>query len=407
MRRPEASRILSSFKSDLVSKTLVRESLDTLKSREYRAGVAEVLASSKTLKVDFGVFQKLLSDRDPLIRRASVDGLYRFPPYEVKVQLLLLVYDLDGWTQGEAIRLLGDFDLLGLIATENAFPKRFVIDPLFEQIRKYNLVEFIPIMNKVKKKWLSPEERPTFERELANLAHTYFILGRQADGLQIVNSFYTDGRISFYNDYACADLVEICPVIGEAKGLEILKDIYKLVQTCREKPNSFFKSGFIDELVIASLQSIGNDAALDFLISLCEEAADKKSILLIERTLRSIESLYPKSREDWLIKLIESHPDLKGADLHRAIEALGFIGAEKSIALIKKVANNNADSEYILDSCLIAIESINIANGKLVSSDFASIPSAFLNPLSVISPEVYGGEGFPQLFFAGTAPRIV
>lgn len=367
-RRREISKILASFKSPSTLKILVDGSLNQKNSTPVRAGLSEALSKTNNFKVDLSVFVKLLSDKDPMIRREAVIGLSKFSSYEVKDLLLQLVNDPDIHVHSEAISLLGDFGLLSIISEEKRFPKLFDSGMLFSQIRKHDLTEFLPILDKIKRKWTLKEEKDQLERQLIDLAHTYLVLGKIDQTYNILDIFYVDGKICFQNSYAYASLADLCSIIGGEIGVKILEDIFQAIQDARASGSTpkLFDSIFMDEAYIENLQKIGSVRAIEILMQLCEKYADEKDVkssMLFERAMRAIVSLAPKSKEDWLIELIRSHPELKGPDLHRAVEALGVLGTDKSIPLIKKIANDNKGSEYILDICLTAMEYINLKKG--------------------------------------------
>ena len=368
IRRTETSRILSSFGSSSALSFLVEGSLDPRNPKQVRVGLTEAVARAKNSKVELSIFGQLLSDKDPLIRREAIIGLSKFSSYEVKDMLLKLVNDPDSRVHVEAINLLGDLGLLSIIAEEKLFPKLFVPETLFAQIRKHNLKEFLPFLDKFQKKWAHNEEMDRLEHRLIDLAHTYLVLGKTDQMENIIHGFYINGKISFKDEYAYAALANLCPVIGGPSGLKILNDIYQAVLDARKEgdKDNLFKSMFMDDNYVENLQKFGSSEAIDRLIKLSEKFAEEgepKAGLLFERAMRAIVSLAPKLKEDWLLGLIGSHPELKGCDLHRAVEALGVLGTDKSISLIKKIANDNFTSEYILDTCLTSLEYINLKKG--------------------------------------------
>lgn len=351
MRNSDIAKILAAFKSSDTKRLLVTESLNNENPPEVRAKCAEALARSKHFQVELSLFEKLLApNNNPLIRREAVFGLSKFHEHEVKDLLLRLVYDCDPNIHAEAVELLGEFGLLQIISTEEQFPKMFVPSVLLDQIRKYNLTEFLPIMEKLHNRWLT--KRDDSERDLMNLAHTYLSLGKPEIAQKIADNFHENGRIHFRNKYAYADLADLCPLFDRKLGLDMLHKMY----------NSIEGDHFLIDRYIETLEKIGGEEAINELQRLCEEFVGKED-LIFERATRAIVSLSPKSKEEWLMNLMNSHPELKGAELHRAIEALGVIGSDKSISIIKKIAVNNTESEYILDICLSALTYIDLAKG--------------------------------------------
>ena len=351
----ETPKVLSSFKTPTIFKMLVERSLDTQKPPKVRQAMIDALVDAESFKLELPVLEKLLSDEHFQVKRAAIKGLSKYAVYEVKDMLLRLINDLD--VGGEATELLGDFGLLTIICENDNFPKQFYPEPLFEQIRKHGLVEFLPILNRFQENWLADKRTDQSERFLIDLAHTYVILGQVNQALQIINSFYVKGKISFEGNYSYAHLAELCPIIGAPQGLKILQDIYLEIEEARKLQNApkLFDGIYMDDKYIESLEKIGGEEVIELLTSFCEKHIND---MLFERAMRAIVTFAPESKEDWLIHLLVENGQLKGAELHRAIEALGVIGTEKAMPLLKKVAKENIGNEYISDTCLRSLEYI-------------------------------------------------
>jgi len=360
-RRLETSRILASLKSLTIFQSLVEECQNTQMPPLVRQAMIEAVVQSKYFRVELPVLEKLLGDYVRNVKRAAVKGLSKYASYEVKDILLRLIDDVD--VGDEATSLLGDFGLLSLLAEQNRFPKIFFPEALFEQIRKHGLKEFLPRLNKLKERWLADKHSNKNELFLIDLAHTYFILGEREQALQVISSFRKDHKYSFQDGYNFSRLMDLCPILGQRDGLGILTDLYQTVESIRKTDNhpNLFDGIFMDDRYLENLEKIGGDQVVEKLTLFCDQHCNDN--MLFERAMRSIVLLSPKSREDWLINLLENHPQLKGANLHRAIEALGVIGTEKAIPLIRQLATKNIESEYISDTCLIAIERIYYQKG--------------------------------------------
>jgi HEAT repeat protein len=346
-------KILASFKSQTIFDRLVKGSLDQQKPPKVRQAMIEAIVDSKYFKAELPFLEKLFSDNHREVKRAAIKGLSKYAAYEVKDILLRLIRDKD--MGGEATELLGDFGLLTILMEKDRFPHYFFPEPLFEQIRKHGLMEFLPRLDKIQEKWLADERTDQNERFLFDLAHTYVILGQMSKALKIIDSFYVDGKLSFQGEYSCSRLMELSSTITGYDGLKILEDCYKLVEDSRKSgaaPKAF-EGIFMDDKYLENLEKIGGERAIEILVCFCEKHIGD---MLFERAMRAIVTLAPKSKEDWLIQLLEKNSQLKGPELHRAIEALGIIGTEKSIPVLKKVAKTNSNSEYITNTCLWALE---------------------------------------------------
>jgi hypothetical protein len=308
------------------------------------------------------VINDLLSDENALIKRAAIKGLSKYSIFEVKEPLLHLVYDND--VGAEATELLGDFGLLPLICQENRFPEFFFPEELFKQIRKHGLTEFLPKLNGFKEKWLLKKHDHKIEYFLIDLAHTYIIMGQSNQALEIIQSYYVKSKIFYFEDpYNYSRLEKLCPIIGGNQGLKILEDDFFTVETARNSGNApkVFDGIFMDNIYVECLEKIGGERVVQLLTEFCEKHIND---MLFERGMRALEMFAPKSKEDWLITILETNKHLKGMELHRAIEAIGVIGSEKVIPLLRKIAQDNINNEYISDTCLIAIESIYHNQGK-------------------------------------------
>jgi len=254
--------------------------------------------------------------------------------------------------------------LLTILAEEGRFPKRFCPESFFEQVRKHGLIEFLPTLDKIKKKWLAGERNDQSERFLIDLAHTFVILGQMDKAMEIIKSFYLNGKLHFKGEYSCADLMVFCSIVGGVHGLKILKDCYCFVEDIRKSDEAprVFDGIFMDDRFLENLEKIGGEETIEILTRFCEEHIGD---MLLERAMRAIVHLAPESKEGWLIELLEKNPQIKGMELHRAIEALGVIGTEKAFPVVKKIARAHSNSEYITDTCLWALEYISSKKGEI------------------------------------------
>ena len=356
----ETPKILSSFNSQAIFNLLIERSLDSKRSPLVRQAMITALVEAREFKIELPILEKLLSDEHFQVKRAAIKGLSKYAAYKVKDLLLRLINDIE--VCGEATELLGDFGLLTVICDYAYFPKQFIPNVLFEQIRKHGIVEFLPLLKKFEDKWLSDERTDQIGRFLIDLAHTYVILGQINEALKIIRSFYVNGELILKeNEYIYFDLAKLCPICG-LQGLEILQDIYNSIERARISKNDPRLFILIDDAYLDGLEKIGGVEVIEIITKLCEQKIG--DIVLFERAMRAIVHLSPQSKEDWLMHLLEENPQLKGADLHRAIEALGIIGTEKAIPMLKKIAKANISSEYILDTCFLAIEDIYYKKGK-------------------------------------------
>ncbi|MCX9012075.1 MAG: HEAT repeat domain-containing protein [Candidatus Methanoperedens sp.] len=347
--------ILASYKLENVIEQLSSKALDQKIGDKIREGCSGALSKSKGM-VPLSIFEKLLEDKNPRVRRNAIKSLDRFPTSEVKDLLLIYVNDKDGRAQYEAIKVLGDKGLLVELADKNKFPKRFYdisVEVLLEQTRKYKLREMLPILD-----WLKDKVRND-DRKKIDVAHAYSIIGEKEKAKKIIESFFHENEL-VVSEYGLADLAEISPVFDPPYSLRIIKEVLKSINKLSDK------SSFWVDKCIESLERIGNIEALDLLKELATGYAAKRELLLIERSLRAINSLATNKDEEWYINFIKRNSHLERSDLRRAIEGLGIVGSEKSIPVIKEIAALHKKEEYIIAICFLSIENIYRNSGILI-----------------------------------------
>lgn len=312
--------ILASYKSENVIEQLSSKATDQKISNKIREGCLAALSKSKGV-VPLSTFVKLIADKNPHIRRDAVKGLDRFPTNDVKELLLKNVNDENGGVQYEAIKVLGDKGLIVELVNKDKFPKRFYnisVQVLLEQTRKYKLREMLPILD-----WLKDKVRND-DRKQIDIAHTYSIIWEKEKAKEVIESFFHENEL-VVSEYGLADLAEISPVFDPQYALRIIKEVLKSVAKFGDK------SSFWEDKCIESLERIGNIEALDMLKELAIGYAAQKETILIERSLRAINSLATNKDEEWYINFIKTNSHLERSDLRRSIEGLGIVGSEKSI----------------------------------------------------------------------------
>jgi len=346
--------ILASYKSEHVIEQLSSKVTDPKNSDLIREGCSGALSKSKGI-VSISIFEKLLEDKNPKVRRNAVKGLGRFSVTYVKNLLPKYVNDDDWWVQYEAIKVLGDKGLLVELMETNRFPKRLcniTEEILLEQIRKYKLREMLPLINWLKDKVCADD------RALIDIAHTYCLIDEAEKAKGLIESFFCDNELAV-SQYGLSDLAEISPNFDPLYSLRIIKEVLKSIDKLEDK------SSFWEDKCINSLERIGGKEALDILKDLAKRYAAQKHVVSIERSLRSINRLATNKDEKWYIEFINSNPHLERFDLNRAIEGLGIVGSKKSIPIIKDLAASHRTEEYIINTCYLSIENIYKATGIL------------------------------------------
>ena len=346
--------VLASYKSERIIDQLSSKATDRKNSDLIREGCSGALSKSKGI-VSLSIFEKLLEDKNPTVRRNAIKGLDRFPAANVKNFLLKYVNDEDAWMQYESIKILGDKGLLLELAERNALPKKFYnvsVEILLEQIRKYKLQEMLPVLI-----WLKDKVSGD-DRLLIDIAHTYYVIGEKEKAKEIIESFFHGSELVI-DQFGLSDLAEISPTFDPPYALRIIKEVLKSIDESRDG------RGYWEDICINSLEKIGNKEALGMLKDLAESYAAQKHTIGIERALRSVNRLATNMDEGWYTGFIKSNPHLERGDLNRAIEGLGIVGSKKSILIIKEIAALHRTEEYIINSCFLSIENIYKAAGIL------------------------------------------
>lgn len=353
--RMRTEDILASYKLENVIEQLSSKVLNQKISDKIREGCSAALSKSKGV-VSISTFVKLIEDKNPHIRREAVKGLDRFPTSDVKDLLLKYVNDENGWVQYDAIKVLGDKGLLVELVSKDKFPKKFYnisVEILLEQARKYKLREMLPILN-----WLE-DKVSNDDRKQIDIAHTYYVIGEKEKAKEIIESFFHENEL-VVSEYGLVDLAEISPIFDPQYSLRIVKEVLKSIDKMGDK------SSFWEDECIEALERIGNRESLEILKELATKHAVQKETILIERSLRAINSLAKNEDEGWYINFIKTNPHLKNADLRRATEGLGIVGSEKSIPIIKEIAAAHMTEEYTLSTCFLCIENIYRNSGILI-----------------------------------------
>ena len=346
--------ILASYKSEHVLKQLSYRATDQKNSDLIREGCSAALSKSKGM-VPLLIFEKLLEDKNPRIRRNAIKGLDRFSAAEVKDFLLKYVNDEDAWIQQESIKILGDKGLLVELVNKDMFPENFYsvcVGILLEQIRKYNLREMVSVLNRLN------DAICDNDRQLIDIAHTYHVIGEKEKAKEIIESFSHENEL-VVSQYGLADLAKISPIFDPSYALRLIKEVLNSIDKFGDK------KGYWEGICIDSLERIGSKEALDMLKDLAERYAAQKHVINIERSLRSINRLATNGDEEWYINFIKSKPPLERSDLRRVIEGLGIVGSKKSIPVIQEIAASHRTDEYTINTCFLSIENIYMATGIL------------------------------------------
>ncbi|WP_440951196.1 NACHT domain-containing protein [Methanosphaerula subterraneus] len=348
------NEILAGYTSEKVINILISIASDTTKHKFLRECCSDALSKTKGI-VPIKVFNQLILDVNPIIRRNAVLGLDRFPRHQIKEILFAHIDDENELVQKSLVEVIGERGLLGELIENGQFPKTFYLDSvetLLEKIRKFNHRELIPFVTDIK-------DRISDERLLIDLSFTYCVLGDFKTAKQIIESFYDDNRFKFSN-YGLADLIKIAPHFENTYAFNLIQRSWISI----DDPDDNF---YYRELCLQALQQIGTNDASSFLKEKAEEYAEKKKIFIIEEIFRSLNSIASNRDEEWYINYIKKYSPFENMDFHRIIEGLGQIGSDRSVKIIKEISTEYKDNEYILNICFISLETIKSKSGKFIT----------------------------------------
>ena len=261
--------------------------------------------------------------------------------------------DEDCMVQSYTIEILGKKELLVELVKDDHFPKKFcdiTIKAYLNQIRKYRYYDLLTTIDELGEPFIQDE------RLKIDIAHTYCVLGEISKAQKIVESFFDRDKFSL-SKYALGDIIPLAPYFDKDYSLKIIKKAFNSIDKTEDG------SGYYETKCIEALEAIGSDEALKFLKNLAEKYASGKRIVIIENVFRSLNKIATVKDEDWYINYLKTNIHISNIDLHRAIEGLGRIGTQKSIDLIKEIAVNHKNDDYILNVCYRSAENILFLNG--------------------------------------------
>ena len=336
--------ILASYQSKEAIALLVDEILKEDNETKIIEVCSDALSRSKGI-VPLEVFTQLLDNENHIVRRNAVKGLGRFSSAEIGSLLSEHFNDKSPLVQGEIIEILGDKGLLvELLQLEF---KLLNVEVLLEVIRKYKLKEMIPIVN-----WLK-DKVSNDDRLLVNMVHTFCVLEEAEKAKSIVNEIFREDGI-LISEYGLADLAKIAPSFDAPYSLKIVEHVLSSIEQFEHRNGTLFW----EDLCIEALEKISSKESLELLKKLAETYASKNSSSMVERSCRSINRLATNNDEDWYINFISSNTNLEKIGLRRAIEGIGYVGSQKSLSIIKEIAELNKDNAYIYNACFLSIENI-------------------------------------------------
>lgn len=345
-------KILASFESNDVIEQLISYAIDKNQPNILRGYCTGALSKSKG-KVDISIFETLVEDDNLLVRRNAINGLRKYPALEVKEILFRHLNDEDGWIQRVIIEILGEKGLLIELVENNRFPIKFyniTVEAYLKQIIKYSLYKLIPTLNE-----LSDIVKDDNRLQI-QIAETYYYLSEEDKAKKIIENFY-DGDKFIIDDNILYDMINIAPNFDLPYSIELINRVLKSVNTIEKKD-------IYEDWCSEALGKIGGTDSVELLKKMVEKHGSEKHGLLIESVFRSLNPLVSTKDEDWYINFLKLHTHLSDIDLHRVIEGLGGIGTDKSIKIIREIAQSYKNNNYILNVCFRSYENIMFSSGK-------------------------------------------
>jgi len=349
-----AEEILASFESNDVIEQLISYAIDKNQSNILRGYCIRALSKSKG-KVDFSIFKTLVEDDNLLVRGNAISGLRKYPTLQVKDILFSHINDESSWIQQEIIEILGEKGLLIELVKNNLFPIKLynaTVEAYLKQIIKYSLYNLIPTLNELR------DIVKDNKRLQIQFAETYCYLSEEDKAKKIIEGFY-DGDKLITDDHILHNVIKIAPNFNLPYSIELINRVLESVNILEEK---YIYEDWCSE----ALGKIGGIDSIELLKKMVEKHGSEKHGLLIESVFRSLNPLVSTKDEDWYINFLKLHTHLSDIDLHRVIEGLGGIGTDKSIKIIRKIAQSYKDDSYILNTCFLSYEYIMSSSGKII-----------------------------------------
>ena len=341
--------LLASYHSENVTKQLIENSTNKSLDKSIREGCSGALSRSTQI-APLSYFKKLLKDENSVIRRNAIRGLARFDISEIREVLLDNINDEDGRVQHEILEILGDKGIILELLENGNFPKRVVTDTLFYQIRKYKLLEFLPVLKKFE------ERNSNVDRFHLNIARTYISLNMMDEAKKIIEKTFSVD-IRQIDKYCFSDLAELAPEFEVDYAVDLIK---RILNSIRQMDDT---SGYFESNCVEALEKINDENALTLLKEIAIDQGKKKKIVRIERTFRAMNQLASEKDEDWYLKFIEDNPSLEQNDLRRVVEGLAVVGSKKSIDVVKKIATKYKSNEWIVENCYYVINRLHLKFG--------------------------------------------
>ncbi len=157
------------------------------------------------------------------------------------------------------------------------------------------------------------------------------------------------------------DIVEGIHLLPAPFSLQIIDDVLEANLT-----GVIDDSNLLTEYCIEALERIGTPEAIERLCQLVLVSVDDDGSLVPERALRAVESLAPRDREAWVLKLIVDHP--VRSVLHRALDTLAVIGTESSLPVLQQFLGQD-QPDCIRSFAYWATDAIHRRSGRLWFND--------------------------------------
>ena len=351
--------ILASFTSNEVIEQLISYAFDTSQKKILRQCCAGALSISRG-EVEFSIFENLVEDEDIIVRRRAIDGFRRYPSAQVKEILFNHIKDKNSWIQRDIIEILGEKGLLVELINNNLFPIKYYepISEYLKQISKYHLVELLHTLDELSNIIID-------NRLQMQIAETYCSLSKKDKAKRIIENF-SEGE-KFVNEDVLYYIIKLAPNFDIPYSSELIHRALKTVDIFG-KDNSSCEYSCIKELgKISSSDSIELLKKMSYKFA-SEKLTYESQEFFIEIIFRSLNRLTSTKDEEWYIDYLKSNTNLHGLALRRIIDGLGIIGTEKSIEIIREIAQSHKNDSDILNICLISYDNIMFSSGRITNT---------------------------------------
>lgn len=373
--------LLKHYRSQRIIELLKHKILNITADSYVLEKLTEILSDS-VFEVPKEVFYELITHPNKNIGSKSIYALRRFPYIEVKEEIEKHLYGDEPQLQSWALKVLLDNSEFVHFIRNPKKPSAFYVPTVHTMLngfRRFNLVEGLPLMNRIFEK-LSKNEEYKDEFNLAfDLARTYYFLSEMNKQAEIISWFFDGTNFKQQIDNYHFHLMKNAKYFDPVLSVQIAECYFRTYF-----PFEKVETKYNVEIFLETAEEIGSVALVpkvkkitESLISRMKDG-DQTAKIRLERPMRALVSLAQTHDEDWILNILDEMKYNDGFEfpqLRRAVECLAYIGTVKSLTYIKQIGQQFKDNELVLNTCQNAFEYICRRNKlSFLSSDLFTYP---------------------------------